>query len=162
MGLRFDHVGIAVWDLRPATELWGGVLGGRFVQGAPDYAGYAFLQLEYEAGSRVELLSPTSDRQGFLARFLEREGEGVHHLTFLTDDLRSECARLRSLGQRVMDEDFSNPRWMEAFISASLGGRRLLVQIAQSDLDQQGQDRLHSDHSLETLLRTAAELSQQK
>jgi len=161
MGLRLDHVAIAVWDLRPATHLWAEVLGGRYVQGAPDYAGYAFLQLQYEAGSRVELLSPTSDRQGFLARFLEREGEGVHHLTFITDDLRAECTRLRSLGQRVMDEDFSDPRWMEAFVSAKLGGRRLLVQLAQSDLDQACQDRLHSDHSLESLLRAAAELSRQ-
>lgn len=159
MGLRLDHVAIAVWDLRPAVRFWADVLGGRYVQGAPDYAGYAFLQLEYDAGSRVELLSPTSDRHGFLARFLEREGEGVHHLTFIAEDLQAECARLRSLGQRVMDEDYSDPHWMEAFISAPLGGRRLLVQLAQSDLDHAGQDRLHSEHSLESILRTAAELS---
>jgi methylmalonyl-CoA/ethylmalonyl-CoA epimerase len=162
MGLRLDHVAIAVWDLRPTVRVWAELLGGRYVQGAPDYAGYAFLQLEYDAGSRVELLSPTSDRRGFLARFLEREGEGVHHLTFIAEDLQAECARLRSLGQRVMDEDFSDPHWMEAFISAQLGGRRLLVQLAQSDLDQAGQDRLHSEHSLESLLRTAAELSRER
>jgi methylmalonyl-CoA/ethylmalonyl-CoA epimerase len=158
MGLRLDHVAIAVWDIRSATELWGDVLGGNYRQGAPDYDGFTFLQLEYEAGSRVELLSPASDRHGFLARFLEREGEGVHHLTFVADDLRAECARLRSLGQRVMDEDFSDPHWMEAFVSARLGRRRLLIQIAQSDLGPAEQDQLFSGHSLESVLR-AAEIS---
>ena len=94
MTLRLDHVGIAVWDLRPAVRLWSELLGGRYMQGAVDYAGFSFLQLEYAGGSRVELLTPASDREGFLVRFLRRRGEGVHHLTFVSDDLPAEVARL--------------------------------------------------------------------
>lgn len=159
MSLRLDHVGIAVWDIEPATRLWGNVLGGQYRQGAADYQGFTFLQFQYEAGSRVELLSPASDRHGFLARFLEREGEGVHHVTFIADDLRAETARLRAAGQRVLDEDYSNPHWLEAFISARLGRRRLLIQIAESDLSLEDQDRMFGGHSLETVLRAAEEFS---
>jgi catechol 2,3-dioxygenase-like lactoylglutathione lyase family enzyme len=155
MTLRLDHVGIAVWDLRPAVRLWSELLGGRYMQGAADYGGFSFLQLEYAGGSRVELLTPASDRDGFLVRFLRRRGEGVHHLTFVSDDLRAEVGRLRGLGVRILDEDYSNPLWQEAFISAELGASRLLVQLGQSDLPLAEQDRAFGTPPLASVLRAA-------
>ena len=153
MTLRLDHVGIAVWELRPAVRLWSDLLGGRYMQGAADYAGFSFLQLEYAGGSRIELLTPGSDRQGFLVRFLRRHGEGVHHLTFVSDDLRAEVARLRGLGVKILDEDHSNPLWREAFISAELAGGRLLIQLGESDRSPAEQDRAFGEHALESVLR---------
>ncbi len=159
MALRLDHIGIAVWDVRPAARLWGEVLGGEFRQGAHDYAGFTFLQFAYGAGSRVELLAPSTDRTGFLVRFLDRHGEGVHHLTFVTDDLRAEVARLRAAGQRVFDEDYSNPHWREAFLSARLGGRRLLIQLGESDLTLEEQDSEFGREPLASVLEAAARLA---
>lgn len=158
MALRFDHVGIAVWELPPAVRLWSDLLGGRFRQGSADWAGFAFLQFEYAGGGRIELLSPASDSTGFLVRFLRRHGEGVHHLTFVSDDLRAEVERLRQAGVRIFDEDYSNPHWMEAFLRVDLAGGRLLVQLAESDLTPEEQDRLHGEQSLAGVLRAAAEL----
>ena len=155
MTLRLDHVGIAVWDLRPAVRLWSELLGGRYMHGGVDHAGFSFLQLEYAGGSRVELLTPASDRHGFLVRFLERRGEGVHHLTFVSDDLRAEVARLRGLGVKILDEDYSNPLWREAFISAELGSSRLLVQLGESDVPPAELDRVFGELSLEGVLRAA-------
>ncbi len=156
MALRLDHVGIAVWRLRPAVRLWSELLGGEYRQGAVDHQGFSVLQFEYPAGGRVELLTPASDRTGFLVRFLERQGEGVHHLTFVSDDLRAEVERLRTAGVRILDEDYSNPRWQEAFISAGLDGSRLLVQLGQSSLPQDGQDAAWRHGPLDSVL-TAAE-----
>ena len=155
MTLRLDHVGIAVWDLRPAVRLWSELLGGQYRHGGVDYAGFSFLQLEYAGGSRVELLTPASDRQGFLVRFLERRGEGVHHLTFVSDDLRAEVARLRGLGVKILDEDYSNPFWREAFISAELGSSRLLIQLGESNVSLAEQDRAFGELTLEGVLRAA-------
>jgi methylmalonyl-CoA/ethylmalonyl-CoA epimerase len=159
MALRLDHVGIAVWDVRPAAHLWGTVLGGDYRQGAFDHAGFTYLQFAYSAGSRVEVLAPSTDRTGFLVRHLERHGEGVHHLTFVTDDLRAELARLRAAGERVFDEDYTNPHWQEAFLSPQLGGRRLLIQVGQSDLDPEAQDREFGRDALESVLRAAERLA---
>jgi catechol 2,3-dioxygenase-like lactoylglutathione lyase family enzyme len=153
--LRLDHIGIAVWDLRPAVRLWSELLGGRYMQGAVDYAGFSFLQLEYAGGSRVELLTPASDREGFLVRFLRRRGEGVHHVTFVSDNLQAEVARLRGLGVRILDEDYSNPRWREAFLSAELGASRLLIQVGESDVSTEQQDRVFGAGPLDSVLRAA-------
>jgi methylmalonyl-CoA/ethylmalonyl-CoA epimerase len=155
MPLRLDHVGIAVWDLRPAAGFWGDVLGGELKQGAVEYAGFSYLQYAFGAG-RIELLSPARPGAGFIAQFLERHGEGVHHLTFLTDDLHAEVDRLRALGERVLDEDYSNPHWREAFLDAHLGGRRLLVQVGESDIGVEELDRRYNIDPLERVLAAAA------
>lgn len=158
MGLRLDHVGIAVWDLRPAAHFWGDVLGGEFRQGAVEYAGFSYLQYSF-GPARIELLSPARDRTGFLARFLERQGEGVHHITLLTDDLGAELARLRAAGRRILDEDHSNPDWKEAFLSAEMAGRRLLVQIGQPSGDAEEMDRRFGFDPLERVLTAAERLN---
>ena len=157
MGLRFDHVALAVWEIRPAVRTWAEILGGSFRQGASDYSGFTFLQFAYDAGSRVELLSPASDRTGFLVKFLEKYGEGVHHLTFVADDLRAEVARIRASGVRVFGEDYSDPMWMVAYISAGLRDNRLLIQLAQSDRSLEEQDRAFTE-DFESVLRMAGSI----
>ena len=103
----------------------------------------------------MELLTPASDRSGFLVRFLERQGEGVHHLTFISADLRAEVARLRAAGVRILDEDYSDPHWQEAFFSAGLDGSRLLVQLGQSSLPQAEQDASWRQGPLDSVLAAA-------
>jgi len=155
VALRLDHVGIAVWKLRPAARLWSELLGGEYRQGVADHKGFSVFQFEYPAGGRVELLTPASDRSGFLVRFLERQGEGVHHLTFISVDLRAEVARLRAAGVRILDEDYSDPHWQEAFFSAGLDGSRLLVQLGQSSLPQAEQDASWRQGPLDSVLAAA-------
>lgn len=129
---------------------------GEYRQGDPNWAEFAFAQFAFPGGGRVELLAPSSDRSGFVLKFLERYGEGVHHLTFVVDDLRAEVARLRASGQRVFGEDYSNSHWMEAFISPGLEGSRILIQLAQTDqtIEQQDQDWKHQP--LSAVLEVAA------
>ena len=103
----------------------------------------------------MELLTPASDRSGFLVRFLERQGEGVHHLTFIGADLNAEVARLRAAGVRILDEDYSDPHWREAFFSAGLDGSRLLVQLGQSSLPQAEQDASWRQGPLDSVLAAA-------
>ena len=55
-------------------------------------------------GSHVELLTPTSSDSG-VAKFLERKGEGMHHVAYRTDDIEGALARLREAGLRLIDEE---------------------------------------------------------
>ena len=152
---RLDHVAVCVSDPRPAARLWGELLGGRLVQGVPDWRGFTFIQFEYPHGGRLEIISPASDRTGFAATFLQRRGEGLHHITFMTDALQEEVERMRAAGYRVVDEDYSDPSWMEAFLSP-VTAHGVLVQLAQTSLSREEQDSRWGSEALDRVLELAA------
>lgn len=155
--MKLDHVAFAVWDLGKASKFWSELMRGEYRQGDADWSGgFAFAQFSFPGGGRVELLAPGNDPSGFVVKFLERFGEGVHHLTFVVDDLRAEVERLRAAGQHVFGENYSDPHWMEAFISPGLEGSRVLIQLAQSDQTADEQDLDWRRHPLGTVLETAA------
>lgn len=146
-----------MWDLARASTFWSQLMKGDYRQGDADWSGgFAFTQFSFAGGGRVELLAPGNDPKGFVVRFLERYGEGVHHITFVVDDLHAEVERLRSAGQRVLGENYSNPHWMEAFTSPGLDGSRVLIQLAQSDQTPEQQDQDWRRHSLGAVLEVAA------
>jgi methylmalonyl-CoA epimerase len=130
--VALDHTAIAVRSIRGALPLYQDLLGG-----VPtgyeriNAKGFRWMTLRYPNGSQVELLEPTGD--GFLSQFLDRRGEGPHHMTFIVADLRRAVERARDAGLRVVDEDYSEPRWQEAFISprSAFG---TIVQLAQTSL----------------------------
>ena len=150
---RLDHFAVAVRDPQPAAHLYGDLLGGRYVQGVSDWHGFGFIQFEYPNGSRLEVIFPGSDAEGFVPRFLAKHGEGMHHMTFVVDDLRAEVGRFQAAGHRVVDESYSDPHWQEAFVSP-LTAHGTIIQLAQSDLDQAEQD-LQWAERLEHILEVA-------
>jgi methylmalonyl-CoA/ethylmalonyl-CoA epimerase len=151
---RLDHIGIAVWDLSTGSRFWGDLLGGQYRQGNTDWQGFAFLQFAFPGGGRVELLAPGSDTSGFVVTFLRRFGEGLHHITFVVEDLRTQVARFSAAGYNVFGEDYGDR--MEAFVSPRLVGGRLLVQLAQSNLTIEEQDRTLGAKPLASILEAAA------
>jgi len=129
---------------------------GEYRQGDSEWNGFAFAQFAFPGGGRVEILAPGTDTTGFVVKFLRRYGEGMHHVTFVVDDLQTEVVRLRSNGQHVFGENYSDPHWMEAFINLPLQGSRVLVQLAQSDLTAEEQDEAWKRKPLGAVLAEAA------
>ena len=149
LGVReLDHTALAVRDLGAALRLYRDLLGGvpHQYEEQPQ-RGFRWLTLRYPSGSQLELIAPMGE-QGFLQRFLEKRGEGIHHLTFIVDDLRRAVEQARAAGLRVVDEDYSNPAWQEAFISP-LSANGTIVQLAQSSLSPAERD--HAWHVPERL-----------
>ena len=150
-----DHTAIAVRSIDAALPLYRDLLGGR-----PNgferisHKGFTWLTLVYPNGSQIELLEPLGD-SGFLHAFLSKRGEGVHHMTFIVGDLRRAVERARAAGLRIVDEDYHEPRWQEAFISprSAFG---TIVQLAQTTLNPGERERhwavadMDLDASLET------------
>lgn len=135
--MRLDHVAVAVRDHRPALAALTGELGGLVISGgAPPRAGYRSLQVRLGRGTdgmTVEVLEPADvDHNDFLERFLAANGDGPHHVTFKTDDIESELARLRSLGIEPVGIDFRDPSWREMFIHPR-DAHGTVIQIAQTD-----------------------------
>ena len=129
-----DHTAIAVWSIEDALPFYRDVLGGEPEEYTPrPEKGFQALVLRFPGRAGVELLAPLGETS-FVRDFLERRGEGVHHLTFMLDDLPAAVAQARSAGLRVVGEDYSDPAWQEAFISPR-SAHGTIIQLAQSNLD---------------------------
>jgi methylmalonyl-CoA epimerase len=104
---RVDHVGIVVADTAAAVALYQALFGLRAdptVEVEREGVRLTFLHPRAGAdGTTVELLQPTRDDTG-VARFLERRGEGMHHVCFEVDDVQREIERLARLGYQVLDQ----------------------------------------------------------
>ena len=137
--IRLHHVGIAVKNGGEAAELWRTLLGlreaGRY---RVDEFGVLALFLAPEgepapAGGLLELLEPTA-ADSPVARYLDRRGEGLHHVCFEVADIHGTLAALAARGVRLVDP---KPRrgaggHLVAFIHpASAGG--VLLELKQAD-----------------------------
>jgi methylmalonyl-CoA/ethylmalonyl-CoA epimerase len=146
--VAMDHTAIALRSIRAALPLYRDLLGGR-PNGFERLSdkGFMWLTLSYPNGSQVELLEPVGS-DGFLNAFLARYGEGAHHMTFLVGDLRRAVERARAAGLRVVDEDYRDPRWQEAFISprSAFG---TIIQLTQTTMDASERERHWSVADLE-------------
>ncbi len=100
---RIDHIGIAVKSLDAAVEMYERALGLRCLRREEVPEQQARMAFFDAGGTHIELLEPTGD-DGPIARFLERHGEGIHHLAFETDDIEAQLERARAAGCRLVHE----------------------------------------------------------
>jgi methylmalonyl-CoA/ethylmalonyl-CoA epimerase len=146
---RLDHVAVAVNSIKPALSLYRDALGGQYLMGGDVGGSWRWLQVRYPGGGKMELLEPIGD--GFLSRFLERHGEGLHHVTFKTDDIRAAIAEIEAKGFELVDVNLGNPHWQEAFVRPSKA-HGTLIQIAQSSApDEAVKERLRPSNLDELL-----------
>ncbi|HNV04332.1 MAG TPA: methylmalonyl-CoA epimerase [Vicinamibacterales bacterium] len=103
MKATLDHVGIAVADLGKALAFYRDALGLEI--GAPEEVPSQRVRVHFvPAGeAALELLEPTSPESP-IAKFIEKRGPGVHHLTLRVDDIAAALARLKANGVRLIDE----------------------------------------------------------
>ncbi len=94
---HINHIGIAVRDLDQALATYAGALGMRLRERKtlPE-RGLEIAFLEADT-TLVELLAPLGETSQ-IAKFLEKRGEGVHHLCLEVDDIRAELATLKAAG----------------------------------------------------------------
>ncbi|HLR33320.1 MAG TPA: methylmalonyl-CoA epimerase [Fodinibius sp.] len=101
---HINHIGIAVADLEDAIDTYERLLGRECYKRErvdQQQAAAAF----FRAGeSKVELLGATS-ADSVIAKFIDRKGEGVHHIAFEVDDIRAEMDRLRTDGFTILSEE---------------------------------------------------------
>lgn len=100
---KIEHIGIAVKELKIANRLFEKLLG------SPSYkeeevSAEGVRTSFFKAGpNKVELLEATGPDSP-IARFLEKKGEGIHHIAFEVEDIVAEIKRLREQGFDVLDE----------------------------------------------------------
>lgn len=102
---KLDHIGIAVHRLDEATRAYEALgLGTVHVEEVlTEKVRVAMLPL---GDTRIELLEPSS-QDSVIARFLEKRGEGIHHLALEVENLEAACEELRAAGLRLV---YDTPR----------------------------------------------------
>jgi methylmalonyl-CoA/ethylmalonyl-CoA epimerase len=147
--LELDHVAVAVHSIKPALKLYRDGLGGEYLMGGDVADTWRWVQLRFPGGGKVELLEPLGE--GFLSRFLEKRGEGLHHITFKTDDIGEAISELEGKGYELVDVNLDSPHWKEAFLRPSKA-HGTLIQIAQSAFtDEQASEHMHPSNVEELL-----------
>lgn len=102
--LRVDHIGIAVKDLEQAKKFYTEVLG-MTAMGEEVVEQQKVKVCFIPCGdSEVELLESTSP-DGPIAKFIEKNGEGIQHLAIRVDDIKATLEDLKAKGVRLIDQE---------------------------------------------------------
>lgn len=103
MTKKISHLGIAVASIEEATPYYRDVLGMEF-EGTEVVEEQKVRVAFFVVGeSRIELLEPTCDDSP-VAKFMAKNGSGIHHVAYEVEDLVAELARLKEAGVRLIDE----------------------------------------------------------
>ncbi len=101
--LKIEHLGIAVKNLEESNQLFSKLLGKapyKMETVESEHVNTSF----FEVGeSKIELLGATSEESA-IAKYIDKKGEGIHHIAFAVEDIASEVARLKSEGFQAISE----------------------------------------------------------
>lgn len=100
---KIDHIGIAVKDLAAAKEFYEKILGLKVTEEEVVEDQKVKVAFIPTGDSEVELLESTTP-DGPIARYIEKNGEGIQHVAFRVDNLEDKLAQLKSQGIRLIDE----------------------------------------------------------
>ncbi|MBQ1708772.1 MAG: methylmalonyl-CoA epimerase [Bacteroidales bacterium] len=100
---HIEHLGIAVKSLEEAIPYYENVLGLK-CYAVEEVADQKVKTAFFKIGqTKLELLEPTSP-ESTIANFIEKRGEGIHHLAFATDDVAACLAEAEEKGVRLIDK----------------------------------------------------------
>ena len=102
--MKIEHLGIAIKSLETSDNLFAKLLGkSNYKQEAVEREGVttSFYQL---GESKIELLEATNPESP-IAKFIDKKGEGIHHIAFGVEDIRAEIERLKAEGFVFISEE---------------------------------------------------------
>jgi methylmalonyl-CoA epimerase len=128
---KISHIGVAVNNLEKAREFYRSVLG--LESSDPIIGGDGTIQVSMvDAGNAVvELLQPIGEG-GVVAKFLEKRGEGFHHICYEVDDISAAVASLKASGIDIIGEPRPGAEGMSVFLHPR-GTHGVLVELVEKD-----------------------------
>lgn len=101
--MKLDHIGIAVKNIDEALKLWQAAFGLKLIavkEVAEQQVKVAMLEL---GDTHIELLEPVS-QDSTVNKFIERRGEGLHHIGIEVKDIERILKAMKNQGARLLDE----------------------------------------------------------
>jgi methylmalonyl-CoA/ethylmalonyl-CoA epimerase len=100
---KIEHIGIAVKDIDASNNLFASLFGKEHYK-IEDVESEGVKTSFFECGpNKIELLQATNENSP-IAKFIEKKGEGIHHIAFAVEDIESEIARLTDEGFKMIHE----------------------------------------------------------
>ena len=100
---KIEHIGIAVKDLEKSNQLFKALLGIAPYKTEEVISESVTVSFFKTGDSKIELLQAT-DENSPIARFINKKGEGIHHLAFEVDDIQKAMTELKNLGFELLSE----------------------------------------------------------
>ena len=101
---KIEHIGIAVKNLKAANITYEKLLGYEPYKQEVVYTDGVTTSFFMSGESKIELLAATNPDSP-IARFIEKRGEGIHHIAFAVEDIYAEVARLKAEGFQIINEE---------------------------------------------------------
>ncbi len=102
--MKIEHLGIAVKSLGMSDDLFSKLLGKEnYKQEAVEREGVT-TSFYHVGESKIELLEAT-DPESPIAKYIDKKGEGIHHIAFGVEDIKSEVERLKNEGFIFISEE---------------------------------------------------------
>ena len=101
---KIEHIGIAVKDLEAANATYNAVLGSENYKTETVESEGVSTSFFKIGESKIELLAATNPESP-IAKFIEKRGEGIHHIAFAVDDIKAEIAHLEKEGFKLINTE---------------------------------------------------------
>ena len=97
------HIGIAAADMEAALRLYVEGAGARLVEREPSTDGTMDIAMLWLGNAFIEVLAPKQGESA-IKKFIEKRGEGLHHVAYEVADIEAELKRLKAAGYELIDE----------------------------------------------------------
>ncbi len=133
---KIEHIGIAVKNLGHSSALYTKLLGCVSYKTESVESENVTTEFFRVGESKIELVQATSD-QSAIASFIEKKGEGIHHIAFAVENIVEEMARLKSEGFQLLSDTpkkGADNKWVCFVHPKTAGG--VLVELCQEILPE--------------------------
>lgn len=130
--LKIEHIGIAVRDLEKSNALFKALLGTAPYKEEEVISEQVKTSFFRMGESKIELLEATG-AESAISRFIDKKGEGIHHIAFEVQDIRAEMQRLAAEGFQLLNDEpkrGADDKWVCFLHPKSANG--VLVELCQS------------------------------
>ncbi|MCL4113458.1 UNVERIFIED_CONTAM: hypothetical protein GTU68_008709 [Idotea baltica] len=101
---KIEHIGIAVKNIKEAEKSYSILLNTEVYKSEEVKSEMVTTSFLRNGPNKIELLESTNP-DGAISKFIDKRGEGVHHIAFSVSDIRAEMKRLKSEGFRLLNEE---------------------------------------------------------
>ncbi len=126
---QISHLGMAVKDLEESREFYRSVFGLESSEPIIGGDGMIRVSMVRVGNTLIELLQPIGS-EGVMAKFLEKRGEGFHHICYEVDDINAEIASIKAAGLEILGEPKPGAEGMSVFLHPK-GTQGVLVELVE-------------------------------
>jgi methylmalonyl-CoA/ethylmalonyl-CoA epimerase len=101
---KIEHIGIAVSDLAKSNKLFAALLGTEAYKQEEVASENVTVSFFKTGETKIELLQATTENSP-IAKFISKKGEGIHHIAFDVEDIRTRMTELKNLGFELLSDE---------------------------------------------------------